>query len=125
MTNQKMPKLCLFRRVRVTLFRLGAISPQSIDMPIILKKRGENNIPRFLNELIFCDFRRPDKPTNGTNYADNHIKIQIRVPEELWLCPKFFGMRKRRTASDEFYRDEIRASKAGVDEAPLQKFMIY
>ena len=33
--------------------RLGAISPQSIDMPVILKKRGENNIPRFLNELIF------------------------------------------------------------------------
>lgn len=43
----------------------------------------------------------------------------------MMVMPEIFGMRKRRTASDEFYRDEIRASKASVDEAPLQKFIIY
>ena len=32
------------------------------------------------------------------------------------VYPKFFGKRKRRAASDEFYRDKIRASKASVDD---------
>ena len=32
------------------------------------------------------------------------------------MYPKFFGKRKRREASDGFYRDKIRASKACVDE---------
>ena len=45
-------KLASCFRVRRHL-RLGGLSPQSIDMPVMLKKRGENNIPRFLNELIF------------------------------------------------------------------------
>ena len=30
--------------------------------------------------------------------------------------PEFFGKRKRRGAGDEFYRDEIRASKASIDD---------
>ena len=32
------------------------------------------------------------------------------------IYPKFFGKRKRREASDGFYRDKIRASKANVDD---------
>ena len=32
------------------------------------------------------------------------------------VAPEFFGKRKRRAASDEFYRDKIRASKASVDD---------
>ena len=32
------------------------------------------------------------------------------------IYPKFFGKRKRRKASDEFYCNKIRASKASVDD---------
>lgn len=32
------------------------------------------------------------------------------------IYPKFFGKRKRRAASDEFYCNKIRASKASVDD---------
>ena len=32
------------------------------------------------------------------------------------VAPEFFGKWKRRAASDEFYRDKIRASKASVDD---------
>ena len=44
-----------------------------------------------------------------------YVCEKYRVPEKWGLYPKFFGKRKRRGAGDEFYRDEIRASKASID----------